>query len=165
MSIRLAKLGDLNEIVKIYNQAVIRGNSTADLDIFSVESKLSWFEFHHNNETKYPIFVYEVDKKCVGWISISSYREGRKALELTVEISYYIHNDYQQQGIGFKLVEHAINYAKKVGYKNLLAIVLSTNTPSIKLLNNLEFSQWANLPNVAIINGEEVSHLYFGMKL
>lgn len=165
MSIRLAKLGDLNEIVKIYNQAVIRGNATADLEIFSVESKLSWFEFHQNNEQKYPIFVYEIDNKCVGWISISSYREGRKALELTVEISYYINNDNQKQGIGKELVDYVINYSKKIGYKNLLAIVLSTNTPSIKLLNNLDFSQWANLPNVAIINEEEISHLYFGIKL
>lgn len=165
MSIRLAKLGDLNDIVKIYNQAIIKGNSTADLEVFSVESKLNWFESHHNNETKYPIFVYEIEHKCVGWISISSYREGRKALELTVEISYYIHNDYQKQGIGKELIEYVINYSKKVGYKNLLAIVLSTNTSSIKLLNKLEFRQWANLPNVAIINGEEISHLYFGLKL
>ena len=165
MKIRLAELKDLNSIVKIYNQAIIKGHSTADTEVFTLEQKLPWFEYHYENKAKHPIFVFEKDNNVVAWGSVSEYRPGRKALESTVEVSYYVHNDHQGQGIGKKLLEYIITFCKSVGFKNLIAILLSTNTPSIKLLNYFEFQQWGYLPDVAIVEGEPVSHVYMGLKI
>lgn len=165
MSIRVAELNDLNSIVKIYNQAIIKGHSTADTEVFTLEQKLPWFENHYNNRTKYPVLVYEKDNKVVAWASVSEYRPGRKALESTVEISYYVHNDFQGQGIGKQLLEYLIKFCKSAGFKNLIGILLSTNTPSIKLLNNYEFQQWGYLPDVAVVEGQYVSHVYMGLKI
>ena len=108
MTIRLAELKDLNSIVKIYNQAIIKGHSTADTEVFTLEQKLPWFEYHYENKAKHPIFVFEKDNNIVAWGSVSEYRPGRKALESTVEVSYYVHNDHQGQGIGKKLLEYII---------------------------------------------------------
>ena len=45
MSIRLVKYKDLESIVGIYNQAIVRKSCTADMDIFSVEEKTpSWLK-------------------------------------------------------------------------------------------------------------------------
>lgn len=162
---RLAELKDLNNIVKIYNQAILKGHSTADTEVFTLEQKLPWFEEHYRSRNKHPLFVYEKDGNVIAWATVSEYRPGRKALDQTVEISYYVHNDYQGQGIGKQILEYLIDFCKSCGYKNLVGILLSTNTPSIKLLNNYDFQQWGYLPDVAIVEGEPVSHVYMGLKI
>jgi L-amino acid N-acyltransferase len=102
MSIRLAKNEDLESLVEIYNQAIVTHRCTADMDIFAVEERVSWFEEHQSLE--YPMYVYEIDSKVVGYLYFTGYRPGRRAMRHTAEISYYIHNDYQRQGIGTKFM-------------------------------------------------------------
>lgn len=162
--IRKAEFRDLNQIVKIYNQAIIKGHSTADTEVFTLEQKLPWFQKHYRDKT-HPLIVYTINDIAVGWGSISHYREGRKALEKTVEVSYYIQNEYQNQGIGKEILGYLIDKCKEFGFKNIVAILLSTNTPSIKLLNSYNFTQWGFLPDIAIIEGETVSHIYMGLKV
>lgn len=122
MSIRLAEYKDLEAIVEIYNQAIVTHHCTADMDTFSVKERISWFEEHQSLE--YPMYVYEVDNKVVGYLYFTGYRPGRRAMRHTAEISYYIHNDYQRQGIGTKLLEFAIEKSKELKFKNLVEILL-----------------------------------------
>jgi len=102
-NIRIAKESDLQAIVEIYNQAVKSKFETADIEEIELKNKHEWF-YNHNPDS-YPILVYEKNKTVVGWISISPYREGRKALRFTVEISYYVHKEYKRQGIGSDLIK------------------------------------------------------------
>ncbi|MBK5201245.1 MAG: N-acetyltransferase [Spirochaetaceae bacterium] len=163
MSIRLAEYKDLEALVEIYNQAIVTHRCTADMDVFSVEERISWFEEHQSLE--YPIYVYIVDNKVVGYLYFTGYRPDRRALSYTAEISYYIHNGYQRQGIGTKLMEFTIKKGKELNFKNLLAILLDCNLPSIKLLEKFAFKEWGCLPGVADFDGEICSHLYYGLKI
>lgn len=163
MSIRLAKYDDLEVLVEIYNQAIVKGKCTADTETFSVEQRVPWFEEHQSLE--YPLYVYEIDDKVVGYMYLSGYRPGRRAMRFTAEVSYYIHNDYQKQGIGTKFLEFAIEKSKELNYKTLIAILLDWNIPSIKLLKKFGFEEWGCLPNIADFDGETCSHLYYGLKL
>ena len=163
MSIRLAEYKDLEALVEIYNQAILKHRCTADMDIFSVEERACWFEEHQSLE--YPIYVYEFNNKVVGYLYFNGYRQGRKAMRYTAEISYYIHNDYQRLGIGTKLMAFAIEKSKELNYKNLIAILLEFNLPSIKLLKTFEFKEWGCLPGIADFDGEICSHLYYGLKI
>lgn len=163
MNIRLAEYKDLEALVEIYNQAILTGRCTADMDTFSVEERTSWFEEHLSLE--YPLYVYEVDNKVVGYIYFSGYRPGRRAMKHTAEVSYYIHKDYQRQGIGSKMMEFAIEKSKELNFKTLVAILLAFNIPSIKLLKKFGFEEWGCLPDIAEFDGEITSHLYYGLKL
>lgn len=163
MTIRLAKYEDLEALVKIYNQAIERGKCTADTETFTVEQRIPWFKEHQSLE--YPLYVYEIDNKVVGYMYLSGYRPGRKAMRFTAEVSYYIHNDYQKQGIGSKLMEFAIRKSRELNYKTLIAILLEWNIPSIKLLQKFDFQEWGCLPHIADFNGETCSHLFYGLKL
>lgn len=163
MCIRLAKYDDLEVLVEIYNQAIETKRCTADTETFSVEERISWFKDHQSLE--YPLYVYEVDDKVVGYLYFSGYRPGRKAMRFTAEVSYYIHNDYQRQGIGSKFMKFAIEKSKELNYKTLIAILLEWNTPSIKLLEKFGFKEWGRLLNIADFDGETCSHLYYGLKL
>lgn len=160
--IRKAKLDDLNSIDDIYNQAILI-QSTCDVLPLTAHVRLVWFN-KHIPET-YPVFVAEINHRIVGWLSFSPYREGRDALQFTAEISYYIHRDFQRQGIGTHLLKFSIQKAPEYNFKNLFAILLENNTGSKILLEKSGFSKWAYLPKVAIFNGKKIGQFYYGLNL
>lgn len=160
---RTAQIKDTKSIVDIYNQAVRAGFETADTEEVDVKDRSDWFEKHKPDT--YPIYVYEIDNKVVGWVSVSPYREGRKALSYTAEISYYIHKDFKRQGIGSELVRCVVGKCKELGYKSLFAIILDKNIASIKLMEKHGFEKWAHLPNIADFNGVECGHVYYGLRI
>ena len=163
MSIRLAEYKDLEELVEIYNQAIVTHLCTADMDIFKVEERISWFEEHQS--LQYPIYVYEIDNKVVGYLYFTGYRPGRRAMRFTAEINYYINNDYQKQGLGSKLMEFAIKKGKELNFRSLITILLVWNFSSIKLLEKFEFKKWGCLPGIADLDGKICSHLYYGLQI
>ncbi|MCF8299141.1 MAG: GNAT family N-acetyltransferase [Saprospiraceae bacterium] len=163
MKIRLANTNDLVQINEIYNLAIPSKKSTAHTCPISIEEREEWFSEH--NDYKYPVFVTESDDKILGWISLSPYRCGRMALQYVAEVSYYIHPDFQRNGIASKLMDYVIKNAHKYEFKNLIAILLEHNTPSIKLLEKFGFEKWGHLPDIADFDGKEYGHLYYGVRV
>ncbi|MEZ5009642.1 MAG: N-acetyltransferase family protein [Chitinophagales bacterium] len=161
--IREIALKDLAAVNEIYNQAVKASFQTADTEPISELDRLQWFESHPLDN--FPIYVLEIDGKVIGWISLSAYRKGRNALRYNAEVSYYIHQDFQQQGFGSQLLTFIIKKAKTLNFKTLFAILLDRNTASIKLLEKFGFEKWGVLPNVADFDGMECSHLYYGLRI
>lgn len=160
MLIRCANEDDLPQIVEIYNQGVDQGGATADLEHVSVESRRQWFRDH--DPACLPIWVAEVDGAIAGWCSLSAYRPGRLALRHTAEISYYVHLAHRRQGIARQLIRHAIEQCPLLDISNLMTFTLDVNKPSIRILEEFEFSQWGYLPNIAQLDGYTCGHLILG---
>jgi phosphinothricin acetyltransferase len=163
INIRHAAENDLSEIIEVFNQAIRARTSTGYLREFTVEERKEWF--HEHAKENYPILIAEQKKKIVGWICIDPYRKGRGAFTKTVEVSFFIHNDFKRKGIGDELLQAMMNTAKELGYATIYAIVLNKNIGSMKLLEKNEFNQWGFLPEVAEIGGEILGHVYYGKKL
>ncbi|WP_421919966.1 GNAT family N-acetyltransferase [Marinifilum sp.] len=163
MQIRLATPKDLPAINEIYNQAVRKRYCTADLEEISMEEREKWFTSHIPN--KYPVFVMEENKVIIGWMCYSPYRQGRRALQTALEVSYYLHDDHQGKGMGSQLMDFAIKQASQYHIKHLFAILLEPNMASIKLLEKFGFERWACLPNIANVDGEWCSHVYYGREI
>ena len=161
--IRKATFSDLPNIVDIYNQAVPTRRSTANTIPWTVESRTPWFIEHAADS--HPIFIAEINQRVVGWCSLSVYRPGRLALRFTAEISYYIDNGFQRQGVGFNLIRHAIETCPALNIKNIIAVIIDRNEPSRKLLEKLGFEQWAYLPRVLDFDGQEFGEYYYGMRV
>jgi len=162
-TIRTAAFSDLPEIVAIYNEAVAQRFATADLDPVTIADRSQWFHVH--DPASYPIFVAEREGTVAGWCSLSAHRPGRAALRRTAEISYYVRADARGRGIGTALVEHAIGDAPRVGKQVLFGILLERNTASINLMKKCGFALWGRLPDVASIDGQLVSHVYYGRNI
>jgi phosphinothricin acetyltransferase len=154
----------LPAIVAIYNQAIDTRCCTGDTERFTAESRTPWFESHSSND-KTPIFVYETDDGVVAYGAISPYRGGRQAFERVGEVCYYVDFNHHGKGIGGKLSGHLIAAAKELNYTHLLAILLSCNDKSISLLEKNNFTLWGKLPDIACIDGNIYSHLYYGLSL
>jgi phosphinothricin acetyltransferase len=161
--VRLAVPEDLERIVYIYNQAIVAGFQTCFTRPFEPAERLAWFERHDG--ANYPLFVFERSGVVAGWLSVSPYREGRQALNGAVELSYFIDNAHLMQGIGSQLMRQAITFCWHRGYKTALAILLDTNTASVKLLEKFGFGRWGHLPGIADFNGLVCGQYYYGLSL
>lgn len=163
MPIRCANRDDLKAITEIYNQAILRGRCTADTEAFLLGQRLPWFEAHQS--PRFPLYVYVKNDQVVGYAYLSAYRPGRQATRFTAEVSFYIHHDYQHQGIGSSLLKHVIEKSRELGYRTLIAVLFECNTASRRLLEKYGFDQWGRLPSVAVFDGEAIAHLYYGLIL
>ena len=162
-SIRQSKPSDLPTIVAIYNQAINSKTATGDTQEFTIAERQKWFKKFDGNS--YPLYIAEVESRVVGYCSISPYRKGRKAMASAAEISYYIDYSFHGTGIATALVKHAIDDCKRIGKKNLLAILLETNQPSIGLLEKLGFQKWGHFPDIVEMHGEKQAQVIYGLKV
>jgi L-amino acid N-acyltransferase YncA len=154
---------DEADIIAIYNQAVAERFLTADTQPVTVSSRRAWFAEH--SAGAYPIFVDRRGAALVGWCSLSPYRSGRQALRQVAEISYYVHEEWRGRGVGKGLVEHALRAAPSLGFRNLLAILLETNAPSVRLLEANGFARWGHLPLIANFDGVLCGQYVYGRAL
>ncbi len=162
LNITHATASDLPEITAIYNTTIASRLVTADLEEVTWQSKLSWFEAH--NTTTRPLWVITYEGKMVAWLSFQSFY-GRPAYNGTAEISVYIHPDYRAKGLGNYLLDYAIAEAPKLGLKTLLAFIFDHNLPSIQLFTKKGFTQWAHLPNIALMDDTERGLLILGLRV
>ena len=163
MDIRFVKSNDLGALVNIYNQAIAAGQKTADIISVTADDRKKWFKEH--NPHRYPILVSEIDNVIVGYLTISAYRPGRMALRYTAEVSYYVHFGYHCRGIASHLLRYAINLCPSLQIKTLIAILIDSNSASIRLLEKYGFQKWGYMPGVGEFSGVEVGHFYYGLRI
>jgi len=161
---RTALRGDLDGIVSIYNQAILEGGLTADIDTFVTDDKTDWFYSH--DPAVHPVFVLYAGAELAGWLSVSPYRPGRRALRFTVEVTCYIRADFRQKQIGSLLLTHAVDWCKMAGYRRIFAIVLDANIPSLNFFRKHGFVDWGHLPGVAEFKETGIcGQFYLGLSL
>ncbi|MFP7170012.1 GNAT family N-acetyltransferase [Terribacillus sp. 7520-G] len=161
MQYRIAEIHDLPAIVSIYNSTIRGRMVTADLEEISVESRLEWFQRH--TELR-PLWVVEEDGNILGWISLEPFY-GRAAYHKTVEVSIYIHEDARGKGLGKKMLQFVLDQSKALDFKTVLGFVFGHNEPSIKLFEHFGFERWANMPNVAELDGIERDLVILGKRI
>ena len=150
---RDALLVDLPVIVEIYNSTVSSRMVTADTEPVSTASREQWF--HEHSPEKRPLWMVENRQyEVVGWVSFQSFY-GRPAYDATVEISIYLDQHARGKGYGKTILSYCIDNAHKYGVKTLLGFIFSHNEPSLKLFRHFGFEDWATLPDIAILDGQE----------
>lgn len=134
MEIRKAdKEKDYDAVWNIF-QAVI---ASEDTYVFKKETpkrdlEKHWFADYMNT------FVGEIENEICG-----TYILKPNQIDLGNHIancSYMVHPDFQGQGIGSKLCQHSIEFAKKAGFLGIqFNLVISTNQNAIKLWKKFGF--------------------------
>ena len=153
LNYRDALENDLVKIVEIYNSTIASRMVTADTEPVSVESRQKWYDEHSSDRR--PLWVIEdTTKKIIGWVSFQSFY-GRPAYDGTVEISIYLDKEQRGKGLGKEVLQYCIDNAAKFGIKTLLGFIFSHNEPSLKLFRHFGFEDWATLPNIALLDGQE----------
>lgn len=162
LAFQLAIFHDLERIVDTYNASIPGRLATADLHPVSVESKVKWFSEH--NETTRPLWIVKDNDVYIGWVSFSSFY-GRPAYDKTVEVSIYLNENAKGKGFGKECLQFALEEAKKRGLKTLLGFIFGHNEPSLRLFASLGFEKWAQLPEVADMDGTWRDLIIVGKKV
>jgi phosphinothricin acetyltransferase len=145
-----AAFEDLEKIVATYNASIPGRLATADLEPVSVESKVNWFR-EHNPESR-PLWLIRYEGQYAGWISFSSFY-GRPAYSKTVEVSIYLEPSAQGKGLGKACLLFAEEEARQRNILTLLGFIFGHNTPSLNLFYKQGYQKWAQLPEVADMEG------------
>ncbi|SMG07820.1 GNAT family N-acetyltransferase [Sphingobacterium psychroaquaticum] len=160
---RDATRDDLPIVVSIYNSTVPSRLVTADTEPVTVESRIPWFQEH--SPEKRPLWVIEdTTGKIIGWVSFQSFY-GRPAYDATVEISIYLDESTRGQGVGTKALEYALAKAPSFGVKTILAFIFTHNEISLKLFAKYGFETWAQMPNIANLDGIERGLTILGKRI
>ncbi len=78
--------------------------------------------------------VAECDGKIVGHLAILPTEDGKK-----VDLSVFVHQDYQNRGIGQHMIGLIIDYCRKKGYEGIMLVTGRTNTRAIHVYKKMGF--------------------------
>lgn len=87
------------------------------------------------------IFVAKINEQVVGYVLIGGVKEGVKPgyhyrKELPID-ALVVDSNYRQRGIGTKLFEYVVSYAKDMGCTGVHLTVSKENTEAIKLYEKM----------------------------
>lgn len=142
--IRFAQLSDLDEMLAIYNEAILTTTATFDIEIQTYEQRKAWFDKYGD---KYPLIVYEEAGKVRGYSCLSKFRE-KDAYNSTVELSVYVGSEARGKGVGKALLGEIIQLAKDKGFHSVLGGITSGNEVSIGLHKQFGFEKVAHFNEV-----------------
>ncbi|HZG70492.1 MAG TPA: GNAT family N-acetyltransferase [Chondromyces sp.] len=128
---------DLNDILEIYNDAIINTTAIYDYKPHTFEDRKKWFK--QKVEDGYPVIGFEDNNKLVGFATFGTFRNF-PAFKYTVEHSLYVHKECRGKGVGTILLKEIIEIANKQGYATMVAGIDSANEKSILMHKKFGFS-------------------------
>lgn len=143
-SIRLAAPADAAGILAIYAPYIENSSFTFETDTPSEEA---FSERIVTYLQQWPWLVCEINGKIAGYAYGAKYRE-RTAYQWCVESSVYIHDDYQNSGVGKVLYTALFAILKRQGYRNVYAVINLPNDKSVAFHEKMGFTHFATFEKV-----------------
>lgn len=145
IQVREAQTGDIQQILNIYNHAILHTTAVYDYAPHTFEMRRQWFET--KQEQGFPVFVAEENDEIRGFSSIGHFRAWT-AYKFTVENAVYVKNDQQGKGIGKLLMQPLIKSSKALGMHTIVAGIDAENEVSLKLHRHFGFEEVAHFKQV-----------------
>ncbi len=128
----------------------------------SVEDKREWFDAHSSS---HPILVKEYHGRIIAWISLQPFYANLYAYRFSARINIYIDKNFQGKKLGQQFLSEAIEEARSLGIKTVLALIFADNPASLKLFKKIGFKEWGNLNRIANVDGEDKDLLVLGQRI
>lgn len=137
LTIRPAKLEDLDKILEIVNHSILHTTANYNYDIQTLEVQTKWFE---DKKTKnMPVVVADLNGEVFGFGSYGQFRE-KIGYQYTVEHSVYVVDNVIGKGIGSKLLTELIRLAKEQGFHVMIGAIDGDNAGSIAFHEKFGFT-------------------------
>ena len=149
---------DLRAGHQIYNYYII--NSFSNFE----EKKVSYNNFmikcNNIKKKKLPYLIAKIENKVVGLAYLDNFRE-KSGYRFAFENTIYVHNDYLNKGIGFKLLKQLITLSKKnKEIKKIVAVIGSIDSVgSIKVHKKLGFKNCGRLKKIGFKKGKWIDSI------
>jgi phosphinothricin acetyltransferase len=138
VEIRPAVRDDLPRLTEIYNYYIVNTPITFDLQPWTVEQRVGWFD-EHTGTKRHRMFVAEDAGGVVGYAYAGEFHD-RAAYETSVATSIYCAHDAKGRGIGSMLYRALFDALKNQDINRLFAGITIPNEASIKLHRKFGFT-------------------------
>ena len=161
--IRIAEEKDLPALLDIYNDEVLHGISTLDLNPRTMAEWREWFARH--NVDNHPLLTAETENgKVAGYASLSDYRD-KEAYRSSVELSIYVARDCRGKGVASALMETILDMARADDCTHLVVSVITDGNEASQRLHDkfgftfcgivpevgMKFDRYQNIRNYALL--------------
>ncbi len=151
MRIRPAEPEDLAEITGIYGDSVI--NDTASFELVAPDVTEMAIRWQRIVGAGYPYLVAVIDGAVAGYAYAGPYNK-RPGYQSTLENAVYVNKSFHQRGIGKALLSDLIEMTKRMGIRQMIAVIGGIdNVSSIRLHERLGFDKAGTLKNVGYKHG------------
>lgn len=152
MSIRFEPITKkhLKEVIAIYNYYV--ENSTATFHLQKVTEQ----EMEQTLCLEHPVyksFIIDYKGEIIGFCYLGQFRK-KEAYDISAEITLYIKPAFTGKKIGVEVLSFMEKTAKEIGLKNLVGVITSENTGSLKLFERCGYFKCGHLKNIGIKFGK-----------
>ena len=136
---------DWEQVRAIYLEGIRTGHSTFETDAPSWER---WDEGH----LQFARLVMRDGETVLGWAALSPVSK-RDVYRGVAEVTVYVRENAQGQGIGRALLEALISESEKNGIWTLQASIFPENTASVQLHLRCGFREVGRRERIAMLNG------------
>lgn len=141
ITVRAMTEADWPQVAAIYEQGIAYHKATFARE---APSYAVWDAEHH----KHTRLVAETTEGVIaGWVAIAP-SFAREVYNGVAEISIYIHNDYQHQGVGRMLLKAAAEESERNGIWTLEALIFDDNLPSLELFRKCGYTDLGVRPKL-----------------
>lgn len=130
---------DAQEILNIYTPYILYSDVTFECTVPTTQE--FFVRIQHYTE-QFPYLVYETDGEIAGYAYAGKQRE-REAFQWNTEISVYVDEKHQRQGIAWKLYSALLAILTLQGYRTAYACITYPNDKSIALHEKFGFIETA----------------------
>jgi len=135
IKIRKAKKKDYQEVIKLYADFVKNSNRYKNFDNDSFLKALQLPDFY--------IYLAEMEKRIVGFITFSIRTVVRYPKPIIEVEEFYVISDLRRKGIGRKLTQKALDFAKKNECQYVFLASGKDRIPAHKFYKSLSFNEYA----------------------
>lgn len=151
-------LGDLPEMLKLWNEVVVKGEAFPQEEILDIDSGKAFFE----NQTYCGICRDMTNIEINGLYILHPNNVGRCGH--IANASYTVKANQRGEGIGERLVKHSMHMAKELGFRIIqFNAVVADNLPANKLYQKLGFKKLGYIPGgfKSLTGGYKDINLYY----
>jgi L-amino acid N-acyltransferase len=131
MELRLCTEQQLNEILEIYNDAILNSTALYDYKTRTMDMMHVWYA--DKLKGNYPVIgAFDEKNILLGFSTYGKFRV-QPAYKYTVEHSVYVRPDRRGQGIGKILLQEIIKKAGEQDFHVMMGVIDASNSVSMKL--------------------------------
>jgi len=160
--IRQAVEHDLDQILEIYNHAILNTTAIYTYNAQTLEDRMLWF--NNKNEDGFPVLVFEENNIVIGFATFGPFRAW-PAYKYTIEHSVYVHDGYKHHGIGSALLKEIIRIADERKFATLVAGIDASNENSIKMHKKLGFEYSGTIRRAGFKFGKWLDLAFYQLNL
>jgi L-amino acid N-acyltransferase YncA len=115
-----------------------------------------------NNGATHFVALDENNQELLGFFSY--FFNPKTRIKHKIKFTWKIHPNHTKKGVGTKLLDYTLKYAKKKGFKKAVAEIVVKNKGSLKLALKFDFKIEGLITNSFLADGNKLEDCYFVSK-